>query len=69
MLKKLAKRLHISLDHTVVFGDYLNDLEMFRIAGRAIAVGNALPEVKLLAQEIIGDNVDFAVIEYLEKLF
>ena len=69
MVKKLAKRLNISLEHTVVFGDYLNDLDMFEIAGRAIAVGNALPEVKRMAHEVIGENTEFAVIKYLEDLF
>ena len=34
---------------TVVFGDYLNDLDMFKVSGHAIAVENALPEVKFAA--------------------
>ena len=69
MMKKLAKQLKTPLVQTVVFGDYLNDLEMFKIAGRAIAVDNALTEVKEMAHEVIGTNADFAVINYLEQLF
>ena len=69
MLKRMAKYLGISLSRIVVFGDYLNDLDMFRIAGRAIAVENALPEVKSAAQQVISNNVDQGVICYLESIF
>ena len=69
MLEALARKLEVPLDRTVVFGDYLNDLDMFRIAGRAIAVENALPEVKESAHEIIGSNSQGAVLQYLEFIF
>ena len=68
MVKKLSRHLNIPLSETVVFGDYLNDLAMFKIAGKAIAVANALPEVKEAANEVIGSNENYAVIEYLESL-
>jgi len=68
MIKLLTQYLRHPLDKVVVFGDYLNDLGMFKIAGRAIAVSNALPEVKQLAHEIIGSNESGAVIDYLESL-
>ena len=68
MVKKLSRHLDIPLSETVVFGDYLNDLAMFKIAGKAIAVANALPEVKEAANEVIGSNENYAVIEYLESL-
>jgi Cof subfamily protein (haloacid dehalogenase superfamily) len=68
MIRKLAKHLDWSLDCMVVFGDYLNDLDMFEAAGRSIAVSNALPEVKNAADEVIGSNRDDAVIDYLESL-
>jgi len=69
MLKRMTQHLGISLLETVVFGDYLNDIDMFKIAGHAIAVENALPEVKSVAQQIIASNVDQGVIAYLESLF
>lgn len=68
MLEQLAEHLKIPLSQTVVFGDYLNDLAMFRIAGRAIAMANALPQVKEAAHQIIGANATGAVIDYLESL-
>jgi len=69
MLKRMTQHLGISLSETVVFGDYLNDIDMFKIAGHAIAVENALPEVKSVAQQVIASNVDQGVIAYLESLF
>jgi len=69
MLKRMTQHLGISLLETVVFGDYLNDIDMFKIAGHAIAVENALPEVKSVAQQVIASNVDQGVITYLESLF
>ena len=69
MLKKMVQYLNIPLSKTVVFGDYLNDLDMFKVSGHAIAVKNALPEVKSQAQQIISSNTDQGVITYLESLF
>jgi len=69
MLKRMAQYLDIPLSKTVVFGDYLNDLDMFKVSGHSIAVENALPEVKSAAQQVIPSNVDQGVITYLESLF
>lgn len=68
MIKILAQNLKLPLSDIVVFGDYMNDLGMFEIAGRAIAVSNALPELKQVAHQIIGSNDSGAVIDYLESL-
>ena len=69
MVKVLAKKKNIPLDQIVVFGDYLNDLDMFKIAGHSIAMENALPEVKKSANEIIGNNTNGAVLQYLESIW
>jgi len=69
MVKILAKRMRIPLDNTVVFGDYLNDLDMFYIAGHAIAMSNSLQKVKDSANEIIGSNAQGAVLNYLESIW
>ena len=69
MIEILSQKLEIPLERIVVFGDYLNDLDMFRIAGRAIAVEHALQEVKESAHEIIGSNSQGAVLQYLELIF
>jgi len=69
MLKRMAENLDVPLSKVVVFGDYLNDLDMFKVAGRAIAVANALPEVQSAAHEIIGSNIEQGVVAYLESLW
>ncbi|PIP71984.1 MAG: hypothetical protein COW89_08905 [Nitrospinae bacterium CG22_combo_CG10-13_8_21_14_all_47_10] len=69
MVKALSVKLGVPLEQVVVFGDYLNDLDMFRIAGRSIAMGNALPQVKESANEIIGSNAQGAVLQYLESIW
>ena len=68
MIKTLARKMQLPLRNVVVFGDYMNDLGMFKIAGRAIAVSNAIPEVKQAAHEIIGSNDHDSVLGYLESL-
>ncbi len=69
MLKQMTQYLGIPLSKTVVFGDYLNDLDMFKVAGYSIAVQNALPEVKYYAHHVISSNIENGVIFYLESLF
>jgi Cof subfamily protein (haloacid dehalogenase superfamily) len=68
MLKQLAERLEFPLSKVVAFGDYVNDLDMFAMAGTSIAMANALPEVKNAATHIIGSNEEGAVIKFLENL-
>lgn len=58
-VKALAQR--VGADEVVVFGDNLNDLPMMHVADVAVAVGNALPEVRGQADVVIGDNIADAV--------
>ena len=69
MLKRMTEHLGIPISKTVVFGDYMNDLDMFKVAGHSIAVENALPAVKAAAQQIILSNINQGVIIYLESIF
>jgi hypothetical protein len=54
-------------DRLTVFGDNLNDLPMMAVADVAVAVENALPEVKKAADIVIGTNQSDAVALYLEQ--
>ncbi|MEM7657320.1 MAG: HAD family hydrolase [Bacteroidota bacterium] len=49
----------------VVFGDQLNDCSMFEVAGKAVAVADAHPGLKVLADEVIGSNEEDAVVAYI----
>lgn len=55
-IKALCKRLQISLEEVIVFGDSLNDKSMFEVAGYSIAMGNASDELKNLADKVTLDN-------------
>lgn len=53
-------------DHCItVFGDNANDIKMLKYANKAIAVENAIDEVKAIADEIIESNNKDGVIKYI----
>ena len=59
--------LGYSAKETTVFGDSLNDIGMFKLAGTAVAVNNALQEVKEIADIILTrTNDEHAVAHYLQ---
>lgn len=53
----LIEHLGIHREHTIAFGDGLNDLEMLQFAGVGVAMANGRPEVHAVA-DIIADHVD-----------
>jgi 5-amino-6-(5-phospho-D-ribitylamino)uracil phosphatase len=64
-LRALAEGAGVALGATTVFGDESNDLPMFELAGRAVAVENAIPELKSIAHEVIGPHHEDSVVRYL----
>jgi len=66
-LRYLAEEHGLDLAAVTAFGDALNDIPMFKVAGRGIAVGNADVQLKQQATEIIGTNQDDSVVKYLQK--
>ena len=66
-VKQLAGE--VGADRVVVFGDNLNDIPMMQVADVAVAVENALPEVKAIAHHIIGANTTDAVAHFIEDDF
>lgn len=59
----------IGAERLVVFGDSLNDLPMMGIADVAVAVGNALPEVREAADVVIEPNYTDSVARFIAKDF
>lgn len=51
-IKKICELLDISPENTFAFGDSTNDLEMLKIAGKSIAMGNGSDDVKAVADYI-----------------
>ena len=64
---ELARIWNISSKEIVAFGDELNDLDMLSYAGTGVAVGNALEELKSIANHICASNDDDGVAKWLEE--
>jgi len=64
-IKTLVDMTGHSLENLTVFGDHINDIKMFELAGTSVAVANAEEVLKSHADKIIGSNKDDAVVRYL----
>ncbi len=56
-------------ENVIVFGDSGNDVPMMRIAGYAVAMGNAFADVKLAADEVTESIHDDGVAVAIDRLF
>lgn len=67
-IKILADYYQLDIKDSVVFGDNFNDIDMLNVAGLAVCPNNAIDEVKNIAHQIIGNNNNFSVIQYIENV-
>ncbi len=68
LLLKLAELLNIARDKTIAIGDYDNDASMLRAAGTGIAVANASPAAKEVADYITVSNEEHAIARIIDEL-
>lgn len=66
-LKKLCNILNIPLSEVVAFGDNENDIEMLKYAGLGVAVSNANPKLKEVADYVTTSNTDEGVYRAVKK--
>ena len=66
-IERLASRLNLTAADVVAIGDDSNDLQMIERAGRGVAMGNAKPHVKAVANEVIGSHADDGLAAFLEQ--
>lgn len=66
-VEKLQKTLNISREQTMVFGDYMNDIEMLRKAEYSYAMENAHPSVKEVAKFEALNNNSFGVLNTIKN--
>ncbi|MEF9932874.1 MAG: HAD family hydrolase [Cetobacterium sp.] len=67
---QIQNLLNITYDETMVFGDYLNDLEMMSTAKYSFAMENAHPKLKEVSNFIAKNNNENGVIETIkDKIF
>ena len=63
----VCEACHIDISETVAFGDDYADIGMLKICGIGVAMGNAVQEVKDIADDITLSNEEDGVAAYLEK--
>jgi len=57
----------VGADRLVVFGDGLNDMDLFRVADEGYAVANAEPPLKAIATAVIGHHNEDSVALFIEN--
>ena len=68
-LQTMSKLLAVPISRTAAFGDFLNDYELLHEAGTAIAMENAHPKLKEIADRIAPPNTEYGVMTVLRQLF
>lgn len=63
----MCKECGITTDEIVAFGDDYADIGMLKLCGVGVAMGNAIDEVKAVADMVIGDNDNEGIGLYLQK--
>ena len=58
-----------TLDNVMTFGDEENDFEMIAQAGVGVAMGNAIPQIKQVANAETLTNNEDGVAAYLKQYF
>ena len=67
-MEVLQEKFKITAEQTMVFGDYLNDLEMLEKAHYSYAMANAHPDIKKIARFIAKSNDENGVVEVLSEI-
>lgn len=66
-LERIASTYDILAENIIAFGDEDNDFEMIEFAGTGVAMGNAIPKLKEIANEITLTNEEDGIALFLEK--
>lgn len=66
-LKVVAKHYQVAQQEIMAIGDGYNDIEMLSFAGTGVAMGNAHPEIRKVADYVTCSNEEEGVAEALEK--
>ena len=64
-IAKLAEIWGINKNEIAAFGDDLNDIDMLNYAGIGVAMGNAVDEVKAIADEVCLSNEEDGIAEWI----
>ncbi|MGN1277535.1 MAG: Cof-type HAD-IIB family hydrolase [Floccifex sp.] len=67
-IEKITKKLGISMDEVMAFGDAQNDIEMIKRVGIGVAMGNAMDEVKEAAVMVADSNDDNGIGKVIDQV-
>ncbi|MDH2999723.1 hydrolase [Chelonobacter oris] len=67
-IRAVLQHFNLKPENAVAFGDGLNDLEMLREVGFGVAMGNAHPELKAVADYVTSDIADDGLSYGLHRL-
>lgn len=67
-LSFLQKRWNVTDHEVLAIGDNNNDIEMVTMAGYGIAVDNGIPELKKVADYIVGHNEEETVLDVIDAV-
>lgn len=67
-MEYLLRHWQLSFADVIAFGDDLNDRALLAARGRGVAMGNALPEVRAIADSVTATNDEDGVADMLEGL-
>lgn len=66
-LRRLIDELGIDPQHVMAIGDGDNDIEMLRLAGIGVAMGNAMPAVLEVADVVVATHDEDGIAEAIER--
>lgn len=66
-IQKLFNSLKISFKDVMAIGDNLNDVHLIKSAGLGVAMGNAIPELKSIADEVTLSNEEDGVAKAIQN--
>ena len=68
VIKLISDKLNIKLEDITAFWDDYADIGMFKMVGLGIAMGNAIDDVKKIADIIIDTNDNDGIGKYLNRI-
>ena len=68
-LRVLREVYDIPSERVVAVGDATNDLPMIQAAGLGVAMGNSMPQLKAVADRVIGHHDGTAIADLVQELF
>ena len=67
-IKEIQRRLRLSPDECMAFGDHMNDVGMLKACTHSRAVENAYPPVKEISAATVPSNAEHGVLKTIAAL-